>query len=99
MDSAALPVIEGALELAEQGHVTRGDRENRAYIGNALQFGASVPEGRQSVMLDPQTSGGLAIFVAEDRVDELVNALESEGAICAAALGRAVAGETRLRVS
>lgn len=99
INSSALPLLEGALPLAEQDYVTRGDRENRAYIGEALEFVSNVSKPLQSIMLDPQTSGGLAIFVAEDRVGELLSALEDEGVLCRAVIGKAVAGESRIRVS
>ena len=36
IDAASLPVLPGALELADQGVRTGGDRRNRDYVGGAL---------------------------------------------------------------
>ena len=37
---------------------------------------------------DPQTSGGLLIAVAADRVDELIGALAAHGALAASVIGQ-----------
>lgn len=58
--ASALPTFDGVLQLAADGHVTRGERTNRAYVGEALSFDG-VPKAHQSVIVDPQTSGGLLI--------------------------------------
>ena len=93
-----LPVLPEAESLALAGNVTRGDRENRAYIGERLHFAADVPAERQNIVLDPQTSGGLAICVAENRLDDLLVELEREGTLARAVIGRVVAGDPALKV-
>jgi selenide, water dikinase len=59
----AVPMLPGVVVLAEQGHRTRGERSNPAYVGDALEVAASVPAGLRSVLFDPQTSGGLLLSV------------------------------------
>lgn len=60
-EAAAVPVLPGAVELAEAGHLTRGDRDNRPYVRDLRFRGVSAP--LRSVFVDPQTSGGLLIAV------------------------------------
>ena len=58
IEAADVPLLPGALDAAAAGHLTRGERSNRRYVGAALSWGA-VEAALQSVLVDPQTSGGL----------------------------------------
>ena len=98
LDWRALPVLPNAESLALAGNVTRGDRENREFLGDRLSFSESVPPERQNVVLDPQTSGGLAICVAENRLQDLLVELEKRGTLARAVIGRVVAGAPALVV-
>jgi selenide,water dikinase len=99
IDSAALPLLPEVERLAAAGNVTRGGKENLAYLSDAVSFADDVPETLRQVMLDPQTSGGLAICVAADRVGELLAALEAESVETRVVIGRAVAGTPGLDVN
>jgi selenide, water dikinase len=72
IDSASVPLIPGALELAAQGMLTSGDKSNRLYVGEDIEMGAAVRPELASLLFDPQTAGGLLISVAEGRAVELV---------------------------
>src|SRR5581483_4885690 len=64
----ALPVLAGALELAERGVRTGGDVRNRAYVGNALDVdGAS--DAQVALAFDPQTAGGLLVALERGALD------------------------------
>jgi selenide, water dikinase len=93
IDSAAVPALPNAERLAAAGNTTRGERENAAYLADIVRFSEDVTPSRRSVMLDPQTSGGLAIAVAGARLDGLLTALEQEGVQIRAVIGRAETGE------
>ena len=62
IDSTALPLFTGLEELVGQGMTTGGAAKNKAFAANALIFDESVPGWRREALLDPQTSGGLALF-------------------------------------
>lgn len=91
IDSAAIPALPEAERLAAAGNVTRGDRDNRAYLGDALTVAPGVPPARLSLLLDPQTSGGLAICVAEDGLPRLLDELAARHVLTRAVIGRIVA--------
>lgn len=93
LDTSALPLLPDVLPLSARGNTTRGGGENHAYLAPNLHVEASVSEDRLNVCLDPQTSGGLAICVAEDRLPALLSALENEGVETRALIGRVVESE------
>lgn len=65
IDSASVPLLPDVLELIEKGMLTRGDRNNRAYVGESVTIGTSVSGPMQSALFDPQTAGGLLISMPE----------------------------------
>jgi selenide,water dikinase len=75
IDSAAVPVIPGALELAAQGLVTSSDKTNRAYVGDDARLSERVSPELSRLLFDPQTAGGLLISLEEPRADELLASL------------------------
>ena len=61
VDSAAVPLLPQVLELIEMGMLTRGDKNNRAYVGDTVRFNGHISSAMQSALFDPQTAGGLLI--------------------------------------
>lgn len=94
IDSQSLPILPEAEALAKAGNLTRGDVDNRAYLGEYLQVAEGVLKERLSIVLDPQTSGGLAICVAESGLEALLHALEQQQVLVRAVIGRIVASDT-----
>ena len=72
IDSAEVPLLEGALELAEAGMLTSGDKSNRSYVGSDIDINPSVNENILRLLFDPQTAGGMFISVPEDRSQALL---------------------------
>jgi selenide,water dikinase len=75
IDASKVPLLPQALELADAGMQTRGDRVNRDYVGADVVMDAAVSKPMQSLLFDPQTAGGLLICIAEERSQELLNDL------------------------
>ena len=75
IESASVPVITGALELAGRGIVTRGDKSNRKYAGENAFVAESVDRGLRSVIFDPQTAGGMLMSVPSDKAQSLLEEL------------------------
>ena len=63
IDAAAVPAIEGALELLEAGAVSGGSRRNRADAETFTRWDDAVPEARRRLLTDTMTSGGLLAAV------------------------------------
>ena len=69
-----IPMLEQALFFARQRFVTRGEKRNLNYVKPYL-FKNDLSQAETSLLLDPQTSGGLLIAVQKDRADSLLKDL------------------------
>ncbi len=87
IDAHAVPLLEGAQELAEQGLLTSGDKTNREYVGENIEISETVGKELRHLLFDPQTAGGMLIAIASDRAPELFTRLR-ENYPLAAVIGR-----------
>lgn len=72
IDSSSVPLLPDVLELIAMGMLTRGDRNNRLYVGETVNIDEAVSAAMQSALFDPQTAGGLLISIDEGRADALL---------------------------
>jgi selenide,water dikinase len=86
IDAGAVPVIDGVRELVGAGMVAGGTQRNHAFVNDVVDWGL-LPEAEQLLLADAQTSGGLLIAVAEERADDLIDALHKRDALAAAVIG------------
>ncbi len=97
IDLAALPLLPGTRDLAEQGHVPGGTKRNLAYVKGVLDLAGPVAELDELIAADAQTSGGLLMAVNPDKVDQLVAGLIERKTLAAAVVGAFTgAGEPHL---
>jgi selenide, water dikinase len=75
IDSASVPLLVGALELAAQGMLTSGDKTNREYVGADVAIEDSVDKDLQKLLFDPQTAGGMLIAISDDKAGDLLDSL------------------------
>lgn len=76
IDSTEVPLLPDVISLIEQKMLTRGDRNNRAYVGDTVIFAESVSTPMQSALFDPQTAGGLLISLEKNKAKELLEKIE-----------------------
>jgi selenide, water dikinase len=89
LDADALPALPSALELAEAGVRTGGDRRNRDYAGPHVESTASG--AAELLAYDPQTSGGLLVSLPSDKGAVLTATFAGAG-LDLFRVGRVVAG-------
>jgi selenide,water dikinase len=65
---SALPFFTGAREYARLEMISGGTRKNSEYFGTWTAFTRQLPEPDRMLMFDAQTSGGLLLCVAKDRL-------------------------------
>ena len=65
LDAEQLPALPGALELAEAGVRTGGDRRNREFADDHVRSTASA--ALEALAYDPQTAGGLLVTLPRDK--------------------------------
>lgn len=58
----SLPALAGVERLVAEGQVTGGASRNREFLGSRFSVADGVADWLSQVVLDPQTSGGLALF-------------------------------------
>jgi selenide,water dikinase len=78
LDGAAVPAIDGVLELLgreDEQAVAGGTRRNRAHAETFTVFEDGVPESRRWLAADAMTSGGLLAAVAAERAAEMPGAV------------------------
>ena len=72
IESASVPILDGALELAAVGVVTGADKTNRGYVGDDIEIDESVSKEMRRLLYDPQTAGGMLISISEASSNALV---------------------------
>ena len=82
VDAAAVPMLPGTLDLANEGVVPSGTRSNHLFVSPHMDWG-SLTKAEQLVLADAQTSGGLLIAVAPDRAGAMWQALTSRDVLAA----------------
>lgn len=93
----AIPVLEGAIELAARGILPAGSRRNLDAM-SARADANSLDDADRGVLFDSQTSGGLLIAVDPPRTAALLEELAARGVVRAARIGRLVEGNGRIEV-
>ena len=98
IDSARVPLIGGALELAEANCLTGADKTNREYVGSDVDIATDVDANLLRLFYDPQTAGGLLLAISEEKADDLLSELRRNYPR-AEMIGRATeSGEKRIRI-
>jgi len=77
IESKEVPLLPDVLDLIEQKMLTRGDRNNRIYVGETVRIDERVSREMQSALFDPQTAGGLLISLEEEKAESLIKNLEN----------------------
>jgi selenide, water dikinase len=88
IETAAVPLIPGALELASNR--SGGMKTNERHFGGGVSGIAEVDPGVAALLFDPQTSGGLLAAVDPAAADLAAKAFLAAG-VAAARVGTAVA--------
>jgi len=86
LDAAAVPLMDGVLELIKAGAVPGGTRRNQKYYGPRVALPAS-PALPVEALFDPQTSGGLLTAMPAEDALQCVKALRAAGLAKAAVIG------------
>jgi selenide,water dikinase len=89
----AVPVLEFARPLADEGAVPAGTRKNLSYVEPHARFDPALGPGERLILADAQTSGGLLIAVPPEGERALVAALERHRAPARAVVGEVVDGD------
>ncbi len=73
IDSKKVTLLPDVLDLIGQKMLTRGDKNNRTYVGGTVKFKSEISKEMQSALFDPQTAGGLLISLEADKAEHFVS--------------------------
>ena len=74
--ASEIPLLPDVLELIEQRMITRGDKNNRDYVGDTIKISSHIGKEMQSALFDPQTAGGLLISLEAEKAEDFVMKVE-----------------------
>ncbi len=82
-----IPLLEGAADLARQGHVTGASNRNWAGYGQDVCLPEGFAAERRALLTDPQTSGGLLVSCDAGSVQAVLEIFRQHGFEAAADVG------------
>ncbi|MCH8928729.1 MAG: selenide, water dikinase SelD [Candidatus Marinimicrobia bacterium] len=85
--SSGIPYFEKAFEAAEKGFRPGMSNSNMHSLRSTVKFDSAVSEADKWLLVDPQTSGGLMIFIEEEKAEALLNEIKSDDSPEAAVIG------------
>lgn len=99
IDASRVPLLPEVLDFAKNGAKTGADKTNREYVEGHYE-NCGVDAALETVLFDPQTSGGLLLVVNPSKADAMVAELRKAGTLCAEVVGEVLAhdGDVHVRV-
>jgi selenide,water dikinase len=88
-----VPKFEGVEEFLEAGLCPGGTKRNLEFAAPNVQFAKAIPESKRLLLADAQTSGGLLIAVAPDRLAGLLGELRALNSLASAVIGSVTAAD------
>jgi selenide,water dikinase len=79
LDSAKVPLLEGAIDCVRAGLIPGGLNNNRDFTECMVSYDQSIPEEIRTILFDPQTAGGLLLSVTRADAEPLLVALQNAG--------------------
>lgn len=92
IEASAVPVLDGARELAAGGAIAGGTNRNLEWLADEVRWAPEIGEVTRILLADAQTSGGLLIAVAPERAKALEAALRSRAVETVARIGECTPG-------
>ncbi len=90
IQSSDLPIFDEVAGYSSQGLLPAGLQRNRKFRESIVDLDESIPQYRQDLLFDPQTSGGLLIALSAEQSLKLVEGLKQAGISQAAVIGEVV---------
>ncbi len=94
----ALPILPTARALAIAGASTGAASRNWQSYGDKVRLPADIVAWQQSILCDPQTSGGLLIACAPHKAESVLDMFYESGFAAATRIGDMMVGKAQVRV-
>lgn len=90
MDASSFPLFPRVEEFTRMGLIPPGDQRNRKFREELVHFSQDVPDWKQWILFDAQTSGGLVLALPPNKVEEALKKLYAQGINKATVIGTVV---------
>ena len=80
-------LLDGVMEFAAMGLLPGGTHKNKRFFAPHIRVAEGTDRVRSDLMFDPQTSGGLLLFMAQDQAAQCTDIMNKNG-ISARLIGR-----------
>ena len=98
LQMSAVPLLANVERLARDGYITGASARNWAAYGESVRLDVQINPPQQSILTDPQTSGGLLVACDPAAVEDVLAIFRQGGFLEAAVIGDIVAGEPLVTV-
>ena len=98
IDFQRLPILPDTLAIVAQGSSTGASVRNWAGYGAHVTLESGLGDIEQTLLTDPQTSGGLLVSCSADAVERVMEIFEDEGFAQATVIGEMRAGAPHVTV-
>jgi selenide,water dikinase len=89
--AAAVPLLDESLDYVKRDIISGAVERNREYSSQFVTVRNGVDPALETILYDPQTSGGLLLAVPAKKADMLLRKLRAKGLRSAAVIGRVTA--------
>lgn len=79
LDYSTIPFLNGTQHYADLWTFPGGTSNNKLAFEDGIRFDSNLDEKAQMLLFDAQTSGGLLISIAPDRLDTFASAMQAMG--------------------
>lgn len=90
-----VPILDGALQLAEKGAIPGGSKANHKWLKEDVHYDPSLSLSKQLVLCDAITSGGLLIAMPQTEAESYVKEMHRAGALDTAIIGKVIEQDSR----
>lgn len=98
IDWVRVPLLEQTEELASKGFITGASKRNWSSVSEGVVLPDDLPEWRQHLLTDPQTSGGLLIACTASHAQTLLDRIKVAGYRSASIIGSVEKGQAGIDV-
>ncbi len=77
IDTEKIKLLTDVIDLIKEKMLTRGDKNNRAYVGENIIFSRHITSEMKSALFDPQTAGGLLISMEPEKAAEFIKEVKN----------------------
>jgi selenide, water dikinase len=94
-----IPFYPDAYEMYQKGVTTGSNKENKALVAKYLNIQKSINKDQESLLYDPQTSGGLLVAIPNNQLEQALSAINNHCEIQAVCIGKVLEGAPEVVIS